>query len=169
MKTTIRLGTAADTERAARVLLTAYNMADHGRSASGLPARNRGWATGTWWPRRRVRLSALAPGTCTAFPTMGLAELDRIAVLPKYRMNGAGSELFHSLVADAQHFYAQRGERLRKLFLMTHDDNHAAHALYRKVGMEKEVVLKDHYYDGRAEAVFSIFFPRSGVVGVDWT
>ena len=161
MKVTIRLGTAADTEQAARVLLAAYNMADITEARAAY--------------RREIEvghryLVAEAAGEVVGIsswylhgvPHHGLAELDRIAVLPEYRMNGAGSELFHGLVEDAQRFYAQRGERLRKLFLMTHDDNHAAHALYRKVGMEKEVVLKDHYYDGRAEAVFSIFFPRSG-------
>ena len=160
MKVTIRLGTAADTEQAARVLRAAYNMGDPAEAQAAY--------------RREIEMGhrylvAEAAGAIVGVsswylhgvPHHGLAELDRIAVLPKYRMNGAGSELFHSLVADAQQFYAQHGERLRKLFLMTHDDNHAAHALYRKVGMEKEVVLKDHYYDGRAEAVFSIFFPRS--------
>ncbi len=161
MKTAIRLGTAADTEQAARVLLAAYNMAD---MAEARAAYQRETEMGHRY------LVAEAAGAIVGIsswylhgvPHHGLAELDRIAVLPEYRMNGAGSELFHGLVEDAQRFYTERGERLRKLFLMTHDDNQAAHALYRKVGMEKEVVLKDHYYDGQAEAVFSVFFPRPG-------
>ena len=89
MKTAIRLGTAADTEQAARVLLAAYNMAD---MAEARAAYQRETEMGHRY------LVAEAAGAIVGIsswylhgvPHHGLAELDRIAVLPEYRMNGAG-------------------------------------------------------------------------------
>ncbi len=90
-------------------------------------------------------------------PHHGLAELNRIAVLKEYWRLGIGTRLFEAILEDAKRFYQKEGYRLRKLFLMTHDDNTQAHAFYEKMGLRKEAVLADHYYDGRDEAVYSFF------------
>ena len=159
MEITIRRGEPGDVEQVGSVLLSFYNMRDLVEAQEAyrrelemghryIVAEYDGTIIGitSWFPH--------------GVPHHGLAELDRIVVLPDARLNGAGRELFQGLVDDATRHYAAAGQQLRKLFLFSHDDNVAAHALYRKMGMEKEAVLQDHYYDGRAEAVFSRFFHR---------
>lgn len=160
MTITVRLAKTSDSQAVAAVLLAAYNMANVS-DAQATYLRELDMGHRYLVAEMKGVIAGITSWYLHGVPHHGLAELDRIAVLPEKRLNGAGSKLFYSLVTDAKLYYRQRGERLRKLFLLTHDDNEIAHALYRKVGMEKEVVLKDHYYDGRAEAVFSIFFPRT--------
>jgi len=88
----------------------------------------------------------------------GLCELDRIAVLPDFRGKGVAKQLFDGLVDDAKKWYSKRGGALRKLYLNTHDDNPRAQKFYEKMGFSHEVTLKDHYYKGKDERVYSIFF-----------
>ena len=88
----------------------------------------------------------------------GLAELDRIAVLPEGRGKGIAVELFNQLVKYGKEKYEEKGYKLRKLYLLTHHDNERAHGFYKKVGLKHETTLKDHYYTDRNEFVFSMFF-----------
>ena len=91
-------------------------------------------------------------------PKHGLAELDRIAVLPDFRGKGIARELFNGLIDDAKKFYEKNGSRLRKLYLLTHADNKRAHKFYEKMGLSHETTLKKHYYDKKDEWVYSMFF-----------
>ena len=50
------------------------------------------------------------------------------------------------------------GEKIRKLYLLTHEDNVDAHIFYEKVGFVHETTLKDHYYKDQNERVYSKFF-----------
>ena len=50
------------------------------------------------------------------------------------------------------------GESIRKLYLLTHEDNVDAHIFYKKVGFVHETTLKDHYYKDQNERVYSKFF-----------
>jgi RimJ/RimL family protein N-acetyltransferase len=40
---------------------------------------------------------------------------------------------------------------------MTHADNLRAQAFYRKMGLQAEATLKDHFYKGKDEIVMSLF------------
>lgn len=91
-------------------------------------------------------------------PKHQLAELDRIAVLPDYMGKGVANELFNALIKDSMAFYKKKKSKLRKLYLLTHEDNKRAHTFYEKLGFEHEVTLKEHYYKDRHEYVFSMFF-----------
>jgi len=91
-------------------------------------------------------------------PKHQLAELDRIAVLPEYMGKGVAKGLFDELIKEAMEFYKKKKSKLRKLYLLTHEDNKRAHKFYEKLGFEHEVTLKEHYYKGRHEYVFSRFF-----------
>ena len=91
-------------------------------------------------------------------PKHQLAELDRIAVLPQYMGKGVAQGLFNALIKDAQSYYKKKRYNLRKLYLLTHEDNKRAHKFYEKLGFEHEVTLKEHYYKGRHEYFFSMFF-----------
>jgi ribosomal protein S18 acetylase RimI-like enzyme len=87
-----------------------------------------------------------------------LCELDRIAVLPKYRGKGVARELFNTLVEDADSYYKKHNRKLRKLYLLTHADNERAHKFYEKLGLRHETTLLQHYYDDKDEFVYSVFF-----------
>ena len=91
-------------------------------------------------------------------PKHQLAELDRIAVLPEYMGKGVAKGLFDELIKDATAFYKKKKSKLRKLYLLTHEDNKRAHKFYEKLGFEHEVTLKEHYYKDKHEYVFSRFF-----------
>jgi ribosomal protein S18 acetylase RimI-like enzyme len=90
-------------------------------------------------------------------PKHGLAELDRIAVLPDVRGKGTARQLFDALIEDAKKFYEKKGSKFRKLYLLTHASNERAHKFYEKMGMTHESTLKKHYYDKEDEWVYSIF------------
>ena len=87
-----------------------------------------------------------------------LCELDRIAVLPEYRGKGVAHKLFLALIKDAKQFYKENESKLRKLYLLTHADNIRAHKFYEKLGFKRETTLKEHYYKGKDEYVYSMFF-----------
>ena len=91
-------------------------------------------------------------------PKHQLCELDRIAVLPEYRGGGVGKELFNALVKDAKSFYKKHSQKLRKLYILTHADNIRAQKFYEKLGFSHETTLKEHYYKGKDEFVYSMFF-----------
>ena len=91
-------------------------------------------------------------------PKHQLAELDRIAVLPEYMGKGVAKGLFDELIKEAVAFYKKKKSKLRKLYLLTHEDNKRAHKFYEKLGFEHEVTLKEHYYKDKHEYVFSRFF-----------
>ena len=92
------------------------------------------------------------------FPKHQLCELDRIAVLPEYRGKGVSGKLFAALVKDAKQFYKKNRSRLRKLYLLTHEDNSRACKFYEKLGFRHETTLKEHYYKDKDERVYSMFF-----------
>ena len=91
-------------------------------------------------------------------PKHQLCELDRIAVLPEYRGKGVAGKLFDALIKDAKLFYKKNKSKLRKLYLLTHADNTRAHKFYEKLGFKHETTLKEHYYKGKDEYVYSVFF-----------
>lgn len=88
----------------------------------------------------------------------GLVELNHIAVVPGYQGQGLAVGLFEELVASAQDYFEAEDGRLRKLFLLTHADNVQAQRFYKKMGLEHEATLRNHFYEGKEEFVMSKFF-----------
>ena len=72
-----------------------------------------------------------------------------------------GKKLIDILINDARTWYDSNGSFIRKLYLLTHEDNINAHIFYEKVGFIHETTLKDHYYKNKDERVYTMFFPRS--------
>jgi len=99
-----------------------------------------------------------ASWTVRDLPIHQLAELNRIAVDEEHRGKNIGSGLFYFLVQDAKRYYAEHGQRLRKMFVTTHASNEVARAFYEKIGFKLEATLKDHYYQGEDECIYSMFF-----------
>ena len=91
-------------------------------------------------------------------PKHGLFELDRICLLSEARGKGVGKGLINELIIDADKWYKNMGENIRKLYLLTHEDNVDAHIFYEKVGFVHETTLKDHYYKDQNERVYSKYF-----------
>jgi ribosomal protein S18 acetylase RimI-like enzyme len=88
----------------------------------------------------------------------GLFELDRICLLKESRGIGLGKTLVDKLIENARIFYKERSEKIRKLYLLTHEENKSAQFFYEKIGFSHEATLKDHYYRGKQEKVYSMFF-----------
>ena len=90
-------------------------------------------------------------------PKHGLFELDRICLLSGSRGKGVGKNLIDVLIDDARTWYENNEAVIRKLYLLTHEDNTNAHIFYEKVGFIHETTLKDHYYKKQDERVYSMF------------
>ena len=91
-------------------------------------------------------------------PKHGLFELDRICLLTQSRGKGVGKKLVDTLVNDARLWYEKSGARIRKLYLLTHEDNKSAQVFYEKIGFSHETSLKSHYYKGKDERVYTLYF-----------
>ena len=91
-------------------------------------------------------------------PKHGLFELDRICIFSESRGKGIGSKLVKKLVDDARGWYKEQGSSIRKLYLLTHEDNLNAHIFYEKIGFKYESTLENLYYNGKDERVYSMFF-----------
>jgi len=94
-------------------------------------------------------------------PKHGLAELDRIAVLPEFRGKCISRRLFNFMLERIKTYYREHESNLRKLYVLTHEDNMRARTFYEKMGFGLEAILKNHYYNNRNECVMSMFFDRS--------
>lgn len=91
-------------------------------------------------------------------PKHGLAELDRIAVLPDFKGQGIAKKMFEFMINDINRYYERYDHKLRKFYVLTHEDNIRAQRFYEKMGFEKEVTLKEHYYNDKDEVLMSMFF-----------
>ncbi len=90
-------------------------------------------------------------------PKHQLAQCGRVAVLPEYQGKGIATELFEHLVQDAHKFYVSHSTKLRKIYVYVHSSNKKAQDFYATLGLIKEAVLKDHFYKGEDELVYSMF------------
>ena len=104
------------------------------------------------------KIAGIVTWAAHRLPKHQLCELDRIAVLPEYQGKGVAKNLLNALFKDAKEYYKKHGQKLRKLYLLTHDHNKRAHRFYEKVGFKHETTLKEHYYKGKDELVYSMFF-----------
>jgi ribosomal protein S18 acetylase RimI-like enzyme len=90
-------------------------------------------------------------------PKHQLAEIGRVAVLPEKKGTGAATDVFSRVVQEADKFYKSHKTKLRKVYVYVHSSNKKAQDFYAKSGLIKEAVLKDHYYKGEDEFVYSMF------------
>ena len=104
------------------------------------------------------KIVGLVTWTMHDLPKHELAELNRIAVLPAFRGKGVARQLFDRIIASLEEFYKSHGRKLRKLYLLTHASNNGAQEFYKKIGFKHETTIKEHYYKGEDEYVFSMFF-----------
>ncbi|MDP7116115.1 MAG: GNAT family N-acetyltransferase [Candidatus Woesearchaeota archaeon] len=103
-------------------------------------------------------IAGIASWTIHDLPKHELAELNKIAVLKKFKGKGHARTLFEEIVKEIKKFYKSKGFNLRKLYLLTHKSNGRARHFYEKLGFIYETELVDHYYHGENECVYSVFF-----------
>lgn len=90
-------------------------------------------------------------------PKHQVAEIGRVAVIPGKEGTGLATDMFGKLVQEADKFFKSHGTKLRKIYVYVHSSNKKAQNFYSGVGLIKEAVLKDHYYEGEDEYVYSMF------------
>ena len=153
----LREATYHDKDQIAKVLLDFYNMKDADEAAQSfnneldkdfhyIVAEEAG------------KIIGLVTWLMHGLPKHGLFELDRICILSEARGKGVGRKLVDKLIDNASKWYENESEKIRKLYLLTHEDNKNAHSFYEKVGFSHETTLKDHYYKDQDERVYVMFF-----------
>ena len=153
----LRKATYDDKDQVAKVLLDFYNMNDVDEAIQSfnneldkdfhyIAAEEDG------------KIIGLVTWLMHGLPKHGLFELDRICILSEARGKGVGKKLVDKLIDNASKWYDKEGEKIRKLYLLTHEDNKNAHSFYEKVGFSHETTLKDHYYKNQDERVYVMFF-----------
>jgi len=153
----IREACKSDAYHVAAVLMTAYSIStlDEGAEAFLTElSKKHGFLIAV----ADERVVGLTSFKTHGLPKHGLSELDRIAVLPEFRRHGVAKELFGGTVKQLKKFYEEHNCKLRKLYLLTHQDNKGAQEFYKKLGFTEETILKDHYYENKPEIVMSMFF-----------
>ena len=153
----LRAASYDDKEQISKVLLDFYNMNDRDEAIKSfiseldkdfhyLVAEENG------------KIIGLVTWLMHGLPKHGLFELDRICILSDARGKGVGRKLVDRLINDAREWYDKEEGNIRKLYLLTHEDNKSAHAFYEKVGFIHDTTLKDHYYKNQDERVYVMFF-----------
>jgi len=153
----IKEATHNDKSQIAEVLLDFYNMSDLNEAINAFLSeleKDFHYIVAV----ENGKIIGLVTWFMHGLPKHGLFELDRICILSASRGKGVGIMLVDRLVDDARKWYKKLDEDIRKLYLLTHEDNKNAHAFYEKIGFEHETTLKDHYYDNKDERVYSMFF-----------
>ena len=153
----IKEATHNDKSQIAEVLLDFYNMSDLNEAINAFLSeleKDFHYIVAV----ENGKIIGLVTWFMHGLPKHGLFELDRICILSASRGKGVGIMLVDRLVDDARKWYNKLDEDIRKLYLLTHEDNNNAHAFYEKIGFEHETTLKDHYYDNKDERVYSMFF-----------
>ena len=88
----------------------------------------------------------------------GVVELTRIAIeIGVSNARQVKEALFDVMVAEADFYYKKQGYRLRKVFSLIHADDKVIKEFFIDKGMQQEAVLKNHFYRGKDELVFSLF------------
>lgn len=106
--------------------------------------------------KKGQKVVGLAAWFYHGLPKHGLIEIDRFAVKKELRRTGIGTELFKFLVTDANNFFKKSGG-LRKIYLFTRKSNLTAHKFYKSLGFKKEAEVKNQFYKGKNDLIFSKF------------
>lgn len=150
-----RKADAADSEGIAVVLLKNYNIKNL-KEAKGVFLEELGRYNYVV-AEANGKIVGSACWRIHGLPKHRLAEAGRVAVLPECMGKGVATALFERIVQDADKFYKAHGAKLRKIYAYVHSSNKKAQEFYSKIGLIKEAVLKDHYYKGEDELVYSMF------------
>jgi len=159
-KIIFKKATIDDKNEIAKVLLDFYNMSDLNEAINAFSSeleKDFHYIVAV----EGDKIIGLITWLMHGLPKHGLFELDRICILSESRGKGIGSKLVNKLVDNARAWYKKEGGVIRKLYILTHEDNLSAHSFYEKTGFKHETTLNSHYYQGKDERVYSMFFPNN--------
>ncbi|MBN2111893.1 GNAT family N-acetyltransferase [Candidatus Woesearchaeota archaeon] len=150
-----RKAEASDAEQVAKVLVENYNIKDEDEAKKvfieELSRYNYVVALD------KDKIIGMGCWRVQGLPKHQLAEIGRVATLPEYQGKGNTTAIFERMVQEADKFYKTHNTKLRKVYAYVHSSNKKAQEFYERLGLIKEAVLKDHYYDGEDEYVYSMF------------
>ncbi len=89
-------------------------------------------------------------------PKHQLGKIMRFHVLPKYE--AVRETMFRDAIQALDKEYRKRKQHLRKIYIYVHSTNKEMQQFFKKIGLVHEATLKDHFYKGVDEYVFSMFF-----------
>mgnify|MGYP006172639281 CR=1 FL=1 len=153
----IRKAQKTDVKEIAHVLLDFYNMENYKEAVHTFESeydKDYHYIVAI----ENEKIIGLVTWVMHGLPKHGLFELDRICLLKQSRGKGVGKQLVDALVNDARLWYEKAGAMIRKLYLLTHEENNSAQFFYEKIGFSHETSLKSHYYNRKDERVYSMFF-----------
>jgi len=104
------------------------------------------------------KIIGIASWRSHGLPKHQVAKINRVALLQEKSGKGLTTELLSRVVQEADKFYKSHKTKVRKIYVYVHSSNKIAQKFYEKSGLIKEAVLKDHYYKGEDEYVYSMFF-----------
>jgi len=84
----------------------------------------------------------------------GIIVIDDLWIDEKFRRKGFGEKLLRISIEDAKTFFQRDKYVLRKVLVMTAQNNKPARKLYEKIGFQKSAVLKNLYGKGENELVY---------------
>lgn len=89
-------------------------------------------------------------------PKHMLGKITRFTVADGYEKTR--EPLFKKAVQELDKEYHAKGLHLRKIYLNVHANNKKLQEFYKRIGLIHEATLKDHFYKGVDEYMFSMFF-----------
>ena len=91
-------------------------------------------------------------------PKHQLVRIARICIVNSKKKNEVAIELLREATQEADKFFKKKNLKLRKMYAMVRSTNKKLKDFYKKMGFVEEAKLKDHYYKGKDEFIFSLFF-----------
>ena len=153
-----RQAKTSDCEHIAEVLLKNYNLKDMKEARIVAKAELDMYNCIVAEVKKTGQIIGIAGWRQHGLPKHQLVETVRMAIDPELRGKGIARTLFKKMIQDAHKHYRSHGLKLRKLYAYAHTNNKLAMKFYKRRGMIHEATLKDHFYNGESEAIFSMFF-----------
>ena len=94
--------------------------------------------------------------TLRGLPHRKVIRINRLGVSKKEDIAYA-KPLFRALAEDADQYLKSKGFKLRKVFQLVHSNDQPMIDILESLGLEREAVIKEHFWKGINEFVYSMF------------
>ena len=101
-------------------------------------------------------LKGVGSWTLRGLPHHEVIRINRLRVRKKEDIELA-KPLFRAMAEDADKFFKSKGFKLRKVFQLVHSNDQPMIDTLESLGLEKEAVIKEHFWKGINEYVYSMF------------
>ena len=94
--------------------------------------------------------------TLRGLPHHEVVRINRLSVSKREDIDLA-KPLFRALAEDADKYFKSKGFKLRKVFQLVHSNDSPMIEILESLGLEKEAVIKEHFWKGIDEFVYSMW------------